>query len=173
MSDENTISLDSDQEDTISKTQRKKDMLALQNLGEKLTVAPRTLLEKCRLPEELLHAINEYKRIPKRRGARKRQLQFIGKVMREVDVQQIRSILDEDGQQSEKEKSRFQRLEKIRERLVSGDIDMLNKLISQNSGLDIQYIRQLIRQATKETQEGKPTVASRKLFSYLKELPDL
>jgi len=73
-----------------SKTQLKKEMLELQDLGETLTQLPQQLLDQCHLPEGLLNAIAEYKRIPNRRGARKRQLQFIGKLMRKVDIEPIK-----------------------------------------------------------------------------------
>lgn len=164
---------DDSKDDLVSKTRRKKEMLALQELGEKLTEAAPSLLEKCQLPDELLHAINEYKRIPKRRGARKRQLQYIGRVMRDVDVTKIRLVLDEDGQQALKENMRFQRLEKIRERLLEGDQLMLDELIGKIPDLDIQYIRQLVRQAARESSNSKPPASSRKLFSYLKELANI
>ncbi|MDA9909327.1 DUF615 domain-containing protein [Gammaproteobacteria bacterium] len=173
MIEQNADELDPALEEEISKTRRKKEMLALQDLGKKLTQIPNNLLEKCKLTETLLQAINEYKRLPNKHGARKRQLQFIGKVMRNVDVQWIKSVLDEDGQQAMMEKSRFQRLEKIREQLLSDDQSALDELIKQCPELDIQHIRQLIRQASKEIQENKPPAASRKLFAYLRELPNL
>jgi ribosome-associated protein len=173
MIEQNADELDPSLEEEVSKTRRKKEMLALQDLGKKLTQAPNNLLDKCKLPETLLHAINEYKRLPNKHGARKRQLQFIGKVMRNVDVEWIKSVMDEDGQQALMEKSRFQRLEKIREQLLSDDQSALNELIKQCPDLDIQHIRQLIRLAGKEAQENKPPVAYRKLFAYLRELPNL
>lgn len=173
MNEEKENSLDPSLDEEISKTQRKKEMLALQDLGKKLTKVPNSLLDKCKLPESLLHAINEFKRLPNKHGAKKRQLQFIGKVMRNVDVEWIKSVLDEDGQQALIEKSRFQRLEKIREQLLSGDQSMLDELIKQCPDLDIQHIRQLIRQVDKEAQGNKPPAASRKLFTYLRGLPNL
>ena len=153
-----------------SKTRRKKDMHALQELGEKLTTLPQALLDKCNLPPELLAALDELKRIPERRGARKRHMQFIGKVMRDVDVEPILKVLDEEGQQAELDKRRFRRLEAIREQLLAGDTATLDALITANPGMDIQYVRQLIRQAGKEAAENKPPAASRKLFACLRNL---
>jgi ribosome-associated protein len=162
-----------DGEDTESKTKRKKEMLALQVLGEHLASLHINQLEKCQLPSVLGNAIDEYKRIPNRRGAKKRQLQFIGKLMRDVDVEPIQRVLDEESQQMELDKRRFQRLETIRDQLLAGDQSSLNELISKCPDLDIQYLRQLIRQSTKETKEGKPPAASRKIFTFLRELPEL
>jgi ribosome-associated protein len=93
--------------------------------------------------------------------------------MRDVDVTKIRLVLDEDGQQALKENMRFQRLEKIRERLLEGDQLMLDELIGKIPDLDIQYIRQLVRQAARESSNSKPPASSRKLFSYLKELANI
>jgi len=162
-----------DNDELKSKTRVKKEMLALQDLGEKLTTLPASLLDKCQLSEELLRAINEYKRIPDKRGARKRQLQFIGRLMRDVDPGPIQQVLDEEGRQVEQEKRRFHRLEEIREQLLEGDLDVLDTLIRGNPGMDIQHVRQLIRQAGKETVENKPPAASRKLFAYLRELENV
>ena len=157
-------------EEPLSKTRRKKDMHALQDLGETLTTLPPALLDKCNLPAELLQAIAEYKRIPDRRGAKKRQLQFIGRVMRDIDAEPILQVLDEQGQQAELAKRRFQRLEEVREQLLAGDQGTLDELIRDYAGFDNQYARALIRQAQKEQAENKHPAASRKLFAYLREI---
>jgi ribosome-associated protein len=157
-------------EEPLSKTRRKKDMHALQDLGETLTTLPPALLDKCNLPAELLQAIAEYKRIPDRRGAKKRQLQFIGRVMRDIDAEPILQVLDEQGQQAELAKRRFQRLEEVREQLLAGDQGTLDELIRDYAGFDIQYARALIRQAQKEQAENNHPAASRKLFAYLREI---
>ena len=157
-------------EEPLSKTRRKKDMHALQDLGETLTTLPPALLDKCNLPAELLQAIAEYNRIPDRRGAKKRQLQFIGRVMRDIDAEPILQVLDEQGQQAELAKRRFQRLEEVREQLLAGDQGTLDELIRDYAGFDNQYARALIRQAQREQADNKPPAASRKLFAYLREI---
>ncbi len=157
-------------EEQLSKTRRKKNMHALQELGETLTTLPPALLAKCNLPAELLQAITEYKRIPDKRGAKKRQMQFIGRVMRDVDAEPILQVLKEQGQQAELEKRRFHHLDEVREQLLAGDQAMLDELIRDFDDFDIQYARALIRQAQKEQVDNKAHAASRKLFAYLKEL---
>ena len=161
-----------DQEEHVSKTQRKKEMLALQELGEKLTTLPANLLAKCQLPAELEQAIEEYKRIPEKRGARKRQLQYIGRVMRDIDPTPIQQVLDEQGQQAELAKRHFHRLETIRDQLIAGDQATLDEMIREYPDLEIQHLRQLIRQAGKEAANNKPPTAARKLFAYLRELTE-
>lgn len=168
--------MESDLEENLepkSKSRIKREMLELQDLGEELTRLPQSLMDKCALPEELLHAIEEYKRLPNKRGARKRQLQFIGKRMRNVDVEAIRQVLEEQGQNVALEKRRFHNLELLRDQLVSGDKETLDTLINRCADLDIQLVRQLIRQAEKEAQLGKAPAASRKLFSFLRARPEL
>jgi len=159
-----------DKQEFKSKTQLKKEMLDRQNLGETLTRLPKNLLEKCQLPEELQHAISEYKRIPEKRGARKRQLQFIGKLMRDIDISLIMQVLEEQGQAARLTERRFHELERIRDSLVQGDLTVLDELIKNYPELDIQHVRQLMRQADREAQQDKPPSASRKLFAFLREL---
>ena len=164
------MTFDQDNDEEKSKSQLKREMHALQDLGVTLTTLGPALLEKCNLPAELLKAISDYKRIASKRGAGKRQLQFIGRLMRDIDAEPILKVLAEQGQQAELEKRRFHRLELIREQLLAGDTAALDALIAANPGMDIQYVRALIRQAGKEAVENKPPAASRKLFAYLREL---
>lgn len=162
---------DSEQDDDfVSKSQRKREMLALQDLGEKLLNLSESQLEQCQLSADLLGALKEYKRLPNAHAARRRQRQYIGKLMRKVDPAPIEAVLEQQRQQSAQELRRFHQLEETRDRLLEGDDDTLNRLIADYPDLDIQHLRQLIRQAKKEADAGKPLVASRKLFKYLKEL---
>lgn len=156
--------------ETISKTQRKRHVEALQKLGKQLTEISKGLLDKCQLPPPLLAAIEEFKRLPNKNEARRRQLQFIGKVMRTVDTSEIEKVLNQSKQHVEIEKRKFHRLEIIREELIAGDNETLNNLISDFPELDIQHLRQLIRQSQKELSQNKPPVISRKLFKYLREI---
>ncbi len=85
-----------DTEEHVSKSQRKREMLALQDLGKKLTEINAALLTKCQLPAELHKAIEEFKRLPNKHEARRRQLQFIGKLMRNTDTTLIEQVLNQD-----------------------------------------------------------------------------
>lgn len=75
-----------------SKSQRKRDMTALQEMGEQIAQLTPQRLKRCMLPESLLHAVTEFQRLPNRHGARRRQLQYIGKLMRDLDEEQISLI---------------------------------------------------------------------------------
>tara|TARA_R110000772_G_scaffold15324_9_gene44654 strand:+ start:297 stop:815 length:519 start_codon:yes stop_codon:yes gene_type:complete len=167
---DNNQNFDSETEETISKSQRKRDMIALQALGKKLTEINKQLLLKCQLPADLQSAIEEFKRLPNSHEARRRQLQFIGKLMRNIDVTQIESVLNTDLHQVNLNKRFFKLLENLREELLAGSDAALQKLIQDHPELDIQYLRQLIRQAQKEQELKKDSAASKKLFQYLREL---
>lgn len=80
-----------------SKSSRKREMTARQALGERLTACPPALITRCELPETLAEALHEYARLPKRHGAQRRQLQYIGKLMRDLDdeaLERIRTVLE-------------------------------------------------------------------------------
>lgn len=84
---------DASESDLVSKTKRKQQALALQNLGEELTRFKPTRLQALPLPPKLVTAIAEFNRLPNSHGARRRQLQFIGKLMRELDFDEIISAI--------------------------------------------------------------------------------
>ena len=159
---------DNETEESLSKSQRKRDMLALQALGKKLTEINRQLLSKCQLPAELQLAIEEFKRLPNKHEARRRQLQFIGKLMRNTDIAQIESVLNTDQQQAHLNKRFFKELENLREQLLAGSEEALQMLIRDHPDIEIQHLRQLIRQAQKEQSQNKDPATSKKLFQYLR-----
>ena len=159
-----------DAPEVISKTQRKREVEALQDLGKKLTQINQGLLDKCQLPIPLLNAIIEHKRLPNKNEARRRHLQFIGKLMRSVDTTQIEKVLFHSKHNVEIEKKKFHNLEVIREELIAGNDETLNKIIADYPTLDIQRIRQFIRQSQKELSQNKAPTTSKKLFKYLREL---
>lgn len=154
----------------LSKSQRKREVTALGELGKQLTKISDSLLAKLTLPDNLLEGIELYKRLPNKHGAKRRQLQFIAKLMRDIDATEIQSVLAQSKQKVELEKRKFQQLENIREELIDGNKATFDTLISQHPDIDIQHIRQLIRQSRKEQLQQKPPVTSRKLFKYLREV---
>ena len=154
-----------------SKSQLKREMSALQDLGEKLITMNPSLLAKCDLPQNLLEAIGEYQRIPTaKHGALKRQLQYIDKVMRDVPEEVIQQINQQLLQHDLKEKKYFHMLETMREQLLSGDNDSLTELVTRFPEIEIQQIRNLIRNARREAERNMPAESSRKLFRLLRDL---
>jgi ribosome-associated protein len=158
-----------------SKTRRKAAMHALQDLGEALVeLDPRRLAEiaaEAALPERLVEAIGEARTITAW-GGRKRQLQFIGKLMRDVDAEPIRRRLDAWAHGQHEEAARQHALEQWRERLLA-EPDAADALAAANPQLDRPRFRALIARARDERANGSPPHAYRELFRALKALATL
>jgi ribosome-associated protein len=155
-------------DEPVSKTRRKREMLELQSLGAALVELPESQLGEMRLESELLQAVLDARRI-KSHEAKRRQLQYIGRLMREVDPEPIRERLAAAEGSSAQAAAAHRRLEAWRERLLADDA-ALTSFASEHPRADLQEIRALIRNARKEQKEGKPPRAYRELFRALKTL---
>ncbi|MEW6687812.1 MAG: ribosome biogenesis factor YjgA [Pseudomonadota bacterium] len=156
------------QQDFVSKTRRKREMHELQRLGAALVALAPARLEAGALPEGLLAAVREARRMTSHE-AKRRQLQYIGKLMRDIDPEPVRALLAEAAGQSAAARARQLRLEQWRERLI-GDETALTEFALQHAGVDMQALRALIRNARKEIAEGRPPRAQRELFRSLREI---
>ena len=155
----------------VSKTRRKREMHELQALGVALVALPEGMLQAMALDSRLLEAVLEAKRITAHEGKR-RQIQYIGRLMRDVDPVPIRARIAELEGSSAQATARHRRLEGWRERLIADD-EALTAFAAEHPGADLQALRALIRNARKEASLGKPPHAFRELFRLLKELePD-
>ena len=156
----------------VSKTRRKAEMHALQDLGETLVeLDSRRLAEiasEAQLPEQLVDAIEQARGISAW-GGRKRQLQYIGKLMRNIDPEPIRRRLDAWAHGHREETAHLHRLEQWRDRLLN-EADALESLAIEYSQLDRSKFRALISQARAERASGGPPHASRELFRALRAL---
>jgi ribosome-associated protein len=150
-----------------SKSQVKKEMLALQTLGEKLVELTADQLKKIDMSLELQDALLFAKTINKG-GARRRQLQYIGVLMREADPEPIRKALDAIGRGRLQDAEQFEELERWRDELVEGSDELLEEIVSR--GADRGKLRNLVLGAQKEREGNKPPKAFRALFQYLKAL---
>jgi ribosome-associated protein len=155
------------QDEPVSKTRRKHQMLELQALGSALVALPQSRLSQMRLEDELFQAVVEAKRI-KSHEAKRRQLQYIGRLMREVDPEPIRAQLAAIEGGSAQAVAAHRRLEAWRERLLADDA-ALTFFAAEHPGADLQKMRTLIRNSRKEQTEGKPPRAYRELFRLIKE----
>lgn len=152
----------------ISKTKRKKEMLELQELGVALVELPESQLVTMDIAEKLREAALAAKRITSHEGKR-RQLQYIGRLMRGVDPEPIRAQLDALTGGSAQEAARHRRLEALREKLLAND-EALTDYVADHPGAEAQELRTLIRNARREQKEGRPPRAFRELFRVLKAL---
>lgn len=153
-----------------SKSQLKRDMDALQTLGARLLELGKDRLAKIDMPDELREAVREAHRITKHE-ARRRQLQYIGRLMRNVDPAPIQAALDEIDGISAAANARMHALERLRERFLE-DEGVLNEIARRVPTADFQQLRQLRRNALKEKAENKPPRAFRELFRVLRELEE-
>jgi ribosome-associated protein len=154
--------------ESVSKSQRKRDMTALQDMGAELVKLSRGRLEKFDLPESLLVALLEAQRLTSH-GAIRRQMQYIGKLMRDVEIEPIAEQLAMVRGESAAAKAEFHALERWRSRLLEGD-QALTEWLSLHPDTDAQQVRQLIRNARREDAEGKPPKSSRALFRLLRDM---
>lgn len=151
-----------------SKTKAKEEVEMLQDLGKRLVTVGNDRLKKLDIPESLLDAVLEAKKITSH-GALRRQMQYIGKLMRDVDTDPIQEMLDELDGISNKANARFHALEKLRDRLIA-DEAVITTLKNDYPDLDVSALRTLRRNAIKEQTEQKPPKAYRAIFQLLKSL---
>ncbi|WP_292934385.1 ribosome biogenesis factor YjgA [Noviherbaspirillum sp.] len=159
------------QYDRPSKSQLKREMTALQELGEELVSQPKDRVMRVPMPEDVRDAILECQKIKDHEG-RRRQMQFVGKKMRlleEDEVAAIQRVLDSWKGASKAETAAMHALERRREKLLADD-KALTELKEQYPEVDVQQLRALIRNARKEQAENKPPKAYREIFQILKQL---
>lgn len=163
--------LDDDFSGEKSKSQVKRELHALQELGERLTTLKPDLLNRLPLTDALRRALAE---APKHSAhiARKRHIQFIGKLMRDQDLDAILALIDQLDASTRQYNERFHALERWRDRLLDGTDAVLEAFVGDYPEADRQHLRQLIRQAQHETAQNKPPAASRKIFKYIRELDE-
>ena len=153
--------------ETPSKSQKKRDMNVLQDLGAELVKLPAAQLEKLPLSDELRAAIEDCRRFTKHEAIR-RQLQYIGRLMRSVDPAPIQKQLEVWRGQSAQATALMHKIERWRDRLIAEE-GALTEFIQNAPGADTTQIRQLIRNARKEAAESKPPKSSRALFRLIRE----
>ncbi|WP_026075908.1 ribosome biogenesis factor YjgA [Noviherbaspirillum massiliense] len=157
--------------DRPSKSQLKREMTALQELGEELVNQPKDRVMRVPMPEDVREVILECQRIKDHEG-RRRQLQYVGRKMRTLEPEEvaaIQKVLDGWKGQSRADTAALHALERRRDKLLADD-KALTDLMAQHPELDVQQLRTLIRNARKEQAENKPPKAYREIFQILKEL---
>ncbi|HEU4708408.1 MAG TPA: ribosome biogenesis factor YjgA [Methylophilaceae bacterium] len=154
----------------LSKTKRKAAMEALQDLGGKLVDLSGDKLDKLDLPEKLRDAVLEARRITSN-GAIRRQMQYIGRLMREVDTAPIEDQLQRWEGKHSAETAHFHQLERWRERLLKEE-SALSEFMQHYPHTDSQQMRTLIRNSQREHLANKPPKSSRELFKLLRDITE-
>jgi ribosome-associated protein len=154
-------------DDLPSRSQLKRDSQELRDMGEQLVLMPNAHLDKITLDSSLLAAIKEARRL-KSLDARRRQIQYIGKLMRNMDLTEIRYSVEKLNHQSQTFRQHFAMLEQWRDRLINEGNSAIEEFLIDYPNADRQQIRNLSRQAGR----GKTSAAKTKLFKYLKEITE-
>lgn len=163
-------SMPDDEEENLgpSKSALKREMTALQKLGAELVGLSRDRLKKMDMPERLRDAIHDAQRFTQNE-AKRRQLQYIGKIMREIETAPLQAAMDEINGVSGGATLRLQQLERLRTQFME-DEAVGSDIARDYPEADIQHLRQLRRNAIKEAQQSKPPRAYRELFRVLRDL---
>jgi ribosome-associated protein len=153
----------------LSKTKRKQAMDELQDLGEELVTLSTDRIKKITIPENLRDAVRAAQRMTRHDEARRRQMQYIGKLMRSVEVEPIRAALALVRGESASETAKLHRLEQLRTNLLA-DEKVLHDIATRYPSIDLQHLRSLRRAAIKEHEQNKPPRSYRAIFQLLKDL---
>jgi ribosome-associated protein len=164
------IEADAEEDLLPSKTQLKAEADAQQALGVRLSELPKDRLLKLNLPEAVLEAVLESKRITAN-GAIRRHRQYLGRLMREIDTAPISEQLARWDGKHTAENAYFHGLERWRDRLIK-DPNAVSEFLNLHPQTDSQQLRTLIRNANKELAANKPPKSSRELFKLLRAILD-
>ncbi len=158
--------------DGPSKSEVKRQMIALQEIGESLTRLTEKQLAKIPLDDErLVIAIKETQRI-KSNSARKRHMQYVGKLMRDIDADKIKRALQAMYRQKQESDDAFHELETLRDSILAQGPDGVEQVLARWPLADRQQLRQFVLAHQREQKSNKAPAASRKLFKYLRALQE-
>ncbi|GHA68959.1 UPF0307 protein [Formosimonas limnophila] len=153
-------------DEQISKTARKRQMNELQDLGGILVDLSKERLAQIPMSEDLRDAIKEYKRLSANE-ARRRQMQYIGKIMRNEEIGPIQEKIDQFQGSSAAETAKLHLIERLRNQLIEKD-DAITMFLEKYPHADVQQIRTLVRNTRKEFELKKPPKSFRELFQAIK-----
>ena len=162
---EESALLEVQNDDRPSKTRRKQEMTALQQLGEALLQLNETQLARLDLPESLRDALHQVRRITAHE-ARRRQIQYIGRLMRQVDPEPVRRAIADATGLSRTAVALMHRCERLRDRLLDDDA-ALTEFIADHAHIDAQHLRALIRAARRERASATAPKHARDLYRWL------
>jgi len=155
----------------VSKTQRKKECDEVLELGEKMITLNKDELAQIKMDEELRSAIEEAQRI-KSNSALKRQKHFIAKVMRGLNDESLAAQVERVIHKHDIYNADFKRMEKWRDLIIENGDRGINDFLVEYPQADRSHLRQLVRNAAKEKKNNKPPAAYRQIFKYIREVVD-
>ena len=152
-----------------SKSQRKREADALQKMGKDLIGLSESDWEQMKLPEKLIDALQEARRIHSN-NARKRHLQYIGKLMRDIDPEPLRHFFNTRNLEKKQSVQKHHQLEDLRDKLIAGGEEEVNAFAQEHPNANRKQLSHFVRQAVREREAGHPPKSARALFRYLKAL---
>ena len=156
-------------EERVSRSQLKREMHELQQLGADLAALGDNAVRSADLPPEVEDALLLIRRLTKHE-ARRRHMQYVGKLMRTFDTTRVREIVEAAKQGHSVKTEEFHRIERLRDQLLDGDDDLLQELFDAHPE-EGQRLRHLTLGARREKTGGKPPKNGRALFKLLRSLP--
>jgi len=158
-------------EESPSRSQLKRESAELQKLGLALAALGDTVIKDADLPPEVEEALLRISTVSKHE-AKRRHLQYVGKLMRTFDTTYVREIVEAAEKGHSLKTAEFHQLEVMREHLINGDDNLLQELFEANPD-EGQRLRQLVLGARREKAKGKPPKSARALFKLLRSLPPI
>jgi ribosome-associated protein len=158
-----------------SKTQRKKEMLALQEIGSRLTRFSEAQLDKLTLSDKLRNAIREFRRLPNSHGAKRRQLQYIGRLMRDFNLDEIQRDIETMLQPPRRVEAKNAILQRYCEQILVGGDLAINEVLEENPQLERQVLRKHyldFSKARNNDGETECNAVKSKLRDYLRDQLD-
>jgi ribosome-associated protein len=152
-----------------SKSALKRESHSLQKMGETLADLPASVLKNLPLPDNLREAIEHLQSI-KSRGAARRQRQYLGKVMRNVDPEPIKAALEAMDQRAQRERNQFHAIERWRDRFLEEGESVATEFVARFPDTDRQRLRSLARSVSGATSDDQRSRAARALFKFLREI---
>jgi ribosome-associated protein len=155
----------------VSKSQRKREADALFELGRSLCGLSQAQLNRIDLPGSIRDAVDKTRRI-KAHVAHKRELQYLAKLLRQIDTTSIADGIQQVLAPGHEETRRLHRIEAWRDRLLAEGDQALSQLMNSHQSIDAQQFRNILRQARRQAELNKPPAAARQLFKLLRALDE-
>jgi ribosome-associated protein len=152
-----------------SKSEKKREMTALQELGKRLLELSPEQLSQLAVTEEIQESLNLYRNLTSH-SARARLMKHIGALMRRIDPEPLRMMISRIEKGEKGKTAKFHQIEAMRDSLIRGNDSAIEEIVSLFPDADLQKLRQMVRGARKELKENKAPKHSRSLFRYLREL---
>ena len=153
----------------LSRTRQKKEAHGRQQLGERLVELSENRLQRIGLPDEILEEVILAGKTTVH-GAKKRQIKYIGSLLRHIDTTSIENALEVIARGDYEQKAAFKKVERWRDRLKEGNMELIEEILEQCPLAERQQLMQLARNANKEFKGNRGTKSSKSLFRYLRKV---